>query len=181
MKATQLLEQQHRKVESLLNRVAKGGDDASSALKELARDLAAHAAIEQDIFYPLVLEAKPDLINLSYEEHALAELALKRLVATHPREVTFVARAEALRELVLAHVEHEEKELFPAVQDAIGIDRLEAVGDQLEKAYREALAEGFEALVGPSFAVTSADEARKELAEAERPGAGAGAAVNPPR
>jgi len=174
MKATRLLEHHHRKVESLLSRIEKGEDPASN-LKELARDLAAHMAIEQDIFYPLVLEAKPDLINASYEEHALAEVALKRLLATHPREVTFTARARALREVLEHHIDQEEHELFPAVEAVLGIDRLEVLGEELERAYKEAQSEGFEALAGPSFAVTSADEARKELAEAERPGAGANA------
>ena len=51
MKATSLLEKQHRKVESLFKKLS--GKSASTELvEELASNLAAHMAIEQDIFYP---------------------------------------------------------------------------------------------------------------------------------
>jgi hypothetical protein len=51
--------------------------------------------IEEKIFYPAVVDAKPDLVLESCEEHAIAQLALKRLVATTKDDHRFGARAKA--------------------------------------------------------------------------------------
>ena len=49
MKATTLLQRQHRKVKTLFKKLEKGGAGARELLDELANDLAAHMAIEQEI------------------------------------------------------------------------------------------------------------------------------------
>jgi hypothetical protein len=47
MKATSLLEKQHRKLEAIFKKLESGRGDAPALLRELADDLAAHMAIEQ--------------------------------------------------------------------------------------------------------------------------------------
>ena len=82
MKATSLLEKQHRKVESLFKKLS--GKSASTELvEELASNLAAHMAIEQDIFYPAVKDIDEELVSESFEEHALAEVAIN-VCSTRP-------------------------------------------------------------------------------------------------
>ncbi len=44
-----LLEKQHRKVEGIFKKLESGGASAASLLTELADNLAAHMAIEQEI------------------------------------------------------------------------------------------------------------------------------------
>ena len=163
MKATALLEKQHRKVEAIFDRL-EGGEEASASLKELADDLAAHMAIEQNIFYPAIREVDPHLVEESFEEHAMAELALKRLLRTPPRDTQFAARVSILRELIHHHVEEEEEELFPSVERAMNPDKLEVLGQQMESAFAAAQQEGFDALVPQTLARTSADEALKRIA-----------------
>ncbi|MDB4985961.1 MAG: hypothetical protein JWN04_1139, partial [Myxococcaceae bacterium] len=88
MKATTLLEQQHKKVKSLFKKLESksllkklaGGTDHAALVGELANDLIAHMAIEHELFYPAVQAIDHDLIGESIEEHALAEIALKRLM-----------------------------------------------------------------------------------------------------
>ena len=118
MNATSLLQAQHRKVEALFKKLEGGRSDPAPLLEELANSLAAHMAIEQDIFYPAIKEADADLINEAFEEHAVAELALKRLLATDPEAEEFQARVTTLKELIEHHVEEEEEELFPKVEKA---------------------------------------------------------------
>ena len=89
MNATSLLERQHRKVEALFKKLESGRSDPAPVLEELANSLAAHMAIEQDIFYPAIREVDSDMVNESYEEHSLAEVALKRLLATDPEDEAF--------------------------------------------------------------------------------------------
>ncbi|HEX3594608.1 MAG TPA: hemerythrin domain-containing protein [Polyangiaceae bacterium] len=161
MKATSLLQEQHRHVEQLFDELEKGQD--ASLLRELANVLSAHMAIEQNIFYPAVREADPELIDESYQEHAMAELALKRLLAVEPRDPTFNARMTTLEDLILNHVDEEENQLFPSVERKMDAELLESLGDQLEQAFLDAKAEGFDALVPSTFARTSADEALASL------------------
>lgn len=159
MKATSLLEKQHRKVESLFKQLESGKSEPAPLLAELANELAAHMAIEQESFYPAVRQVKEDLILESYEEHAIAELALKRLLATDPEDISFKARVTTLKELIQHHVEEEEEELFPKVEEAIDEKRLTELGKEMKAEFEQRLAEGYEALLPAGYKKTSADKA----------------------
>ncbi|XXX75227.1 hemerythrin domain-containing protein [Sorangium sp. So ce134] len=159
MKATSLLEKQHRRVESLFKQLESGKSEPALLLAELANELAAHMAIEQESFYPAVRQIKENLILESYEEHAIAELALKRLLSTDPEDVSFKARVTTLKELIEHHVEEEEEELFPKVEDAMDEKRLTELGKQLKAEFEQRLAEGYEALLPAGYKKTSADKA----------------------
>lgn len=163
MKATHLLETQHRQVTALFKRLEERGSDQQAALEELANRLAAHMAIEQDIFYPAVRQGAPELINESYEEHALAEVALKRLLTTAPEEDAFQARLAALSTLILHHVREEEKELFPLVEARLDDAALEQLGRSLQDRFDEVFASGFEAALPKGWAKTSADIAKQAV------------------
>src|SRR4051812_15939531 len=140
MKATHLLETQHRQVKALFKRLEERDSDHQAALEELANSLAAHMAIEQDIFYPAVRQVARELINESYEEHALAEVALKRLLTTAPEEDAFQARLAALSALILHHVKEEEEELFPRVEATLDDAALEQLGTSLQQRFDEVFA-----------------------------------------
>jgi hemerythrin superfamily protein len=162
MKATALLESQHRKVEALFKKLESGRSDPATVLEELANSLAAHMAIEQEMFYPAVKEIDEDMVNESFEEHSLAEVALKRLLVTDPEAETFAARVTALKELIEHHVKEEEEELFPKVEKAMDEDDLNAQGKAMKARFDEVFAAGFEAAVPKGLSKTSADVARKK-------------------
>ncbi len=161
MKATSLLESQHRKVEALFKKLESGRSEPEPVLEELSNSLAAHMAIEQDIFYPAVKEVDDDLVNESFEEHSLAEVALKRLLATPPSDEAFKARVIALKELIEHHVGEEEEELFPEVEKALGDEALADLGKTMKARFDEVYEAGFEAAVPKGLSKTSADVARK--------------------
>jgi hemerythrin-like domain-containing protein len=161
MKATSLLESQHRRVESLLKQLESGVADHETLRDELANHLAAHMAIEQDIFYPAIKRVNDDLVNESYEEHALAEVALKRLLATDPEDDEFRPRVIALKELIQHHVQEEEEELFPAVQAALDKETLEQLGRTMQQRFEVVFAAGFESALPKGWATTSADIAKQ--------------------
>ncbi|MEO6576572.1 MAG: hemerythrin domain-containing protein [Polyangiaceae bacterium] len=164
MKATSLLEKQHRKVQAALKKLEAGKVDPGPLLMEIANDLAAHMTIEQEIFYPAALEADETMVLESFEEHAIAELALKRLLATDPADRTFHAKTIVLTELINNHIEEEEQDLFPNVEKALGQERLESLGKEMKKAFEAAIEKGFQAAL-PKGSRTSADAAeRKALA-----------------
>jgi hemerythrin superfamily protein len=158
MNATKLLEQQHRATDATFAAIEASSGDPAVLIRQLADDLGAHMAIEQQLFYPTVREIKAELVDDSYEEHSMAELALKRVLRTSPGDPAFRARVAVLKELVLRHVEHEEKQLFPAVEEALGDATLDALGTKMQKQFEDAKAQGFESLVPAGFSKTSADE-----------------------
>jgi hemerythrin-like domain-containing protein len=163
VKATALLEKQHRKVKTIFNKLEKGRGDALALLEELSNDLAAHMAIEQEIFYPAIQHLDSDLVREAYEEHALGEVALKRLLATDPESPSFKARVVAAKELIEHHVKEEEEELFPKVEKKLSDDQLSQLAKEMKARFEEVVAAGFEASVPRGFARTSADSSKKFL------------------
>jgi hemerythrin-like domain-containing protein len=169
MLATQLLEQQHRDVEALFSRLEKQiGDKEACAetLAQLANSLAAHMTIEQELLYPNVENLAHDQIFESYEEHALAEIALKRLLASDPRTEAFKARITALKELIQHHVHEEESELFPALEDHLDDAQLQSLGQRMQDRFEDVVAGGYAAVLPPGIGKTSADLSKKLIKSA---------------
>lgn len=142
MKATKLLETQHRHVEQLFAKLEKGQGDASALLRELEVSLVAHMKIENEIFYPVAKRAKENLILEAYEEHELGAYALARLLATPPSDPSFKARVVACKEIIEHHVEEEENELFPAVERFLGAPENEHLGRRMEVRFAQLESEG---------------------------------------
>jgi iron-sulfur cluster repair protein YtfE (RIC family) len=165
MKATSLLESQHRNIEALFEKLECRQGSVAATLETLANHLVAHMAIEQEIFYPAIKALDVERVNESYEEHALGELALKRLLGTNSQEPTFKARFTALKELTLQHLLEEEEELFPQVEEALSEDALLQLGKTMKARFEQVFESGFEAAMPKSVAHTSADVARLALAQ----------------
>jgi hemerythrin superfamily protein len=162
---TALLKEQHRKVEALFKQIEGARSRKEALVTELANDLAAHMKIEQDIFYPRVRELDEDLVLESFEEHSIAEVALKRLLDTSPAEETFDARVTVLKELIQHHVEEEEKSLFPKVDKKLGADEGEQLAAEMKTVFEEAVAEGHEAVLPEGRETTSSDIAEQRVLE----------------
>lgn len=162
MKATQLLRKQHEKVTGGLKDVVDGtaGPDV---LEEIADDLAAHMAIEQQLFYPAVYDVDRKLVEESYEEHAVAELELKRLLEAKVKPDGYKVKANVLLELLQHHIEEEQNELFPAVEKAMSAQDLESLGLRMEKVFAETQKSGYASAVPEGFARTSSDDAKQSV------------------
>jgi hemerythrin-like domain-containing protein len=156
MKATELLEAQHRTIEELFLRLEDGH---SNVLHELADNLVAHMMVEQEIFYPAVSSVDPNSIAESFEEHATAEISLKRLLRTEGEEEPFNARLSVLKELVTRHVDEEEGDLFPDVEQDIAEDRLEKLGMEMKARFDEILAQGHRNVLPEGMDETTSDRA----------------------
>jgi hemerythrin superfamily protein len=165
MNATSLLKSQHRKVEALFKKLESGRSDPATVLEELADSLAAHMAIEHEFLYPAAKEVDDELVNESFEEHSLAEVALKRLLATDPEDEAFDARVTALKELIEHHVEEEEEELFPKLEKKIDEDTLSSMGKAMKARFDEVFQQGFAATVPRGMSKTSADVQKKKSAK----------------
>jgi hemerythrin-like domain-containing protein len=151
MKATDLLERQHREVKALFKRLEKneGARTRSQLLDEIAKNLAAHMVIEQEIFYPAcarVLEDK-SIVAEAFEEHGIASMQLKRVLAVRGRDTTFEAKAKVLRDLVEHHIDEEEKELFKKIRREMDERQLEMLGTQMSRRFAQQLREGYQTVL----------------------------------
>ncbi|HKY39443.1 MAG TPA: hemerythrin domain-containing protein [Polyangiaceae bacterium] len=148
MKATELLKQQHRDVEKLFKVLEddEGDEKQTEIFGELAATLVAHDAIEREIFYPACEKAlgMTDLLGEALVEHGVIEFSLYEADEAQGKK-DFDFKLKVLEEMVEHHVEEEEKELFPEVEDAIEAEELETLGQRMEQRFSEARAEDYRA------------------------------------
>ena len=78
MDALELLKSQHDEVDELIERIEGSDDDGEKAevFKELANKLAAHAAMEENLFYPWILTRQTEEIlrEIGYAPDEIARL-----------------------------------------------------------------------------------------------------------
>lgn len=145
MKATSLLEKQHREVESLFESLEASPN--VEVVDRLATALAAHALVEEELFYPVARRFERGLVFEAHEEHELMAHALKRLVAGRPEAESFKAKVKACKEVVQHHVKEEEKDLLPAVASGLQDDEDEALGRRMEARYAELEQGGYDEII----------------------------------
>jgi hemerythrin superfamily protein len=141
LNALDLLTDQHTYVDSLFERVEGDGDDRMAAFLELADCLAAHATIEEKIFYPRVMsEETGELLHESVEEHLSMKRVLADLLTMKLDDDEFDAKISVLKELVSHHAhEEEEDKLFPILRRSMDEDQLAGLGNELLAMFEELL------------------------------------------
>ncbi|MCU1503913.1 MAG: hypothetical protein JWM12_3267 [Ilumatobacteraceae bacterium] len=145
MDAITLLRNDHKTVEQLFKRFEKAGDDAKvdkrAIVDRIIEELSIHAAIEEQIFYPVARATVPDTEDIaleSLEEHHIVKWVLSELAQLDPDNERFDAKVTVLIENVRHHVEEEESEFFPKVRAELGRKALNDLGDALAEAKRSA-------------------------------------------
>lgn len=142
MDAIELLKQQHREVDELFEKFDKLGEGSTATMMDLfariADNLAAHATIEEKIFYPSVyVGPTADKLHEAVEEHLAVKRVIADLLDLEPSDAQFKAKMQVLKELVQHHVEEEEKDLFKKVKKMMTKDELALMGEQLETMFSE--------------------------------------------
>lgn len=144
MDALSLLKEQHDEVDALFQQLEKADDaDRKQALfDELADKLAAHATIEETMFYPAVMARQTkDMLLESVEEHLAIKRVLADLLELDPEDEQFDAKCKVMKEEVEHHArEEEEGELFPKVKKLMSADELAALGSEMARRFEELLA-----------------------------------------
>jgi hemerythrin superfamily protein len=130
----EILTAQHEEVDELIEKLENGKDDAYEVFQELANKLAAHATIEEKIFYPSVLMASTEeMLQEAVEEHLSVKRILADMLELDPEEDQdeFMAKLSVLKEQVSHHAhEEEEGKLFPILRRQMGDDDLSAIGSE---------------------------------------------------
>lgn len=131
MKATTLLEQQHRNLRQLCDVVEQGSASMrESLLPQLAGDLAAHLAMEEQVFYPAACAALHEYawMTSSRSWHAHARQSLDRALDAPVDGDEFAHAIGELRSAVELHAEEDEAVLFPRLESVLDAGALRRLG-----------------------------------------------------
>ena len=130
-----LLTEQHAEVDQLMQRIEEGEDDRATLFTELADKLAAHATVEEKIFYPAVISGRTsEMLHEAVEEHLAVKRVLADMLALDPDddEEKFDAKLALLKEEVSHHAHDEEEgKLFPILRRSLDAEMLAALGNEV--------------------------------------------------
>jgi hemerythrin superfamily protein len=128
----QLLTAQHAEVDTLFEKIENSAGNRTALLTELADKLAAHAAVEEKVFYPSVMaKSTSDKLHEAVEEHLQIKRVLADLIEMKPDDENFNAKLKVLKEDVSHHAHREEEgKLFPMLRSSLSADQLAAIGNE---------------------------------------------------
>jgi hemerythrin superfamily protein len=146
MKPTTLLERQHRNLQQLCEAVERGSEKIrESLLPQLAGDLVAHIAVEEQIFYPAVCEAlhEDGWMQSSRARHTQARQSLDRVIGLPVVSDEFTEAIGQLRNAVELHAEEEEEVLFPRLEGALSAGAMRELADSMLSLYHAKVEAGY--------------------------------------
>jgi len=143
MNAIDLLTEDHRRVKRLLSELedttTRGVKTRTELFERLERDLVAHEAIEEEIFYPALRDHPKarELVLESYVEHEVVDRLLGELKSTPVDDEVWGPKARVMIENLRHHVEEEETELFKKARAAFDREELDELGQRMARRKEE--------------------------------------------
>jgi iron-sulfur cluster repair protein YtfE (RIC family) len=131
------LKADHDRVAAMFETV-KANEDAnhSATFRRIKEELDLHAHVEEQIFYPHLLEngdkELKKMVREGLEEHGQVKKFLGELSTLRGDSPTFKAKLKVLIEDVEHHVDEEEGEMFPLVKDQIDEEMRVRLGSLIE-------------------------------------------------
>ncbi len=141
MNALELLIADHEKVADLFAQIEETDilKQKQALFEKIRTELETHTHIEETAFYPVLEEYEElkDMVAEAYEEHKEVKTLLREISGLTADGENFDAKVTELKENVEHHVEEEENELFPQIEQLIEDAELQRIGDELEAAKTE--------------------------------------------
>jgi hemerythrin superfamily protein len=142
------LKEDHKRVKKLFKDFQQAGEGAKARkgkiVDQILEELTVHTYLENEVMYPAVRKALPDLeedVLESYEEHHVADVLCMELSTMSPDDEHFEAKTTVLIENVTHHIQEEEQDWFPKVRAGLSRKELQSLGqvmmDMREKAPRK--------------------------------------------
>ena len=139
MNALEMLKKDHDTVKEILDQLEDTTERATKKRTELfaklKEELTDHETIEEEIFYPALLEFEKarEIVNEAYEEHQLVDYVLEDMSELSPSDEAWTAKLSVAKENILHHIKEEEGEMFKRARQALGKDQLEELAVQMEE------------------------------------------------
>ena len=140
-----MLKKDHQEIKRVFNAFERAGKNAHTKKGQLVDRmielLTVHTYVENEVMYPRVREALPEVeddVLESFEEHHVADVLVVELAAMKPDDERFTAKATVLIESVRHHIEEEEQDWFPKVREGLGRKFLQGLGEEMLEAKKVA-------------------------------------------
>ncbi|HRI69245.1 MAG TPA: hemerythrin domain-containing protein [Polyangium sp.] len=145
MDALDLLEQQHRDVRDLLERLASNPGEGTTheTVLNVARIVEAHVRTEEAYVY-IACASKlrgEQRALIAEEQRASILAALGTLRTTPPSDAQFAEHVKSLLDRFLQHVDVEEDAVFPKLKRTLTDEALDVLGEALAQAHERFLLE----------------------------------------
>lgn len=131
--ATDLLQRDHRQVESWLHACESLSDQQQKAelIQRICMALKVHTQIEEEIFYPRARAeiGEEGLVQEAINEHAEVKQLINEIEQRQAQGQDCTEQLEVMRQALTHHIQEEENEMFPKVRNS-DID-LFALGSEL--------------------------------------------------
>jgi hemerythrin superfamily protein len=133
-----MLKEDHKRVRKLFREFQQAGENATEKkgklVEQMIEELTVHTYLENEVMYPAVRTAMPDLeddVLESYEEHHVADVLVMELSTMSPDHERFDAKTTVLIESVSHHIEEEEGDWFPKVRAGMSRKELQELGAKM--------------------------------------------------
>ena len=138
MNAIELLKEDHDRVDKLFQKVKANEDaDHRDTFEQIKAELEVHTHIEETIFYPKVKEDGDEelkkIVLEGVEEHHQAKMFLRELSNLVEDSEKFQPKLKVLMEDIAHHVQEEEGQMFPMIEEQFDEYTLQMLGDEMDK------------------------------------------------
>ena len=138
MNAIELLKEDHDKVDKLFQKVKANEDgDNKDIFEKIKAELDVHTHIEETIFYPkLIKDGDEELKKITLEgieEHHQAKMFLRELSNLVDDSEKFPPKLKVLMEDIAHHVQEEEGQMFPMIEEQFDEYTLQMLGKEMEE------------------------------------------------
>lgn len=151
MDAITLLRDDHELLRKLSKELAETTEKAietrKKLLKRLEAELKAHTTIEEELFYPAILDASDNvedarMVAEGIEEHrACDKKVIPDLHEADPSTIAYSGEAKVLKDYIFHHLKEEEEVMFPRVRELIDRKELQDLGEKMMARKKEVLGE----------------------------------------
>ncbi len=151
MDAITMLREDHKLLRKLSQELADTTEAAlvtrKKVLARLEMELKAHTTIEEELFYPAILDASTDvedarMVAEGIEEHRAADAkVIPDLHKTDPSTIEYSGQLKVLKDYLFHHLKEEEEDMFPKVRELIGRKELQELGEKMMARKKELLGE----------------------------------------
>jgi hemerythrin superfamily protein len=135
----EVLESQHDEVDQLIEQLERGRGDRAALFAELADKVAAHAMVEEKIFYPSVMAPNTsELLHEFVEEHLTVKRLLADMMDMDPDDGDgeFDETLALLKDELIHHAHDEEEgKLFPRLRRMMTEDERAGLGNEVLAAF----------------------------------------------
>lgn len=132
-----LIQQDHHEVRQLLAQLdTSAPSDRGELFQKVVYELARHEAAEESIVHPTLrdeVDGGKTIADSVLEEESQAERLMADMEKMDSDSDEFLASFRKLRQEVLQHAEHEEREEHPRLREALDEQRLLEMGEGFQK------------------------------------------------